>query len=341
MVEERVRRRKKDGRKNSQIIFTGSLSGGGGGNGIAGLLVLGGAVAVAGYVAVSSLHSFITKRIKAKTKVSVTDPESKPQQLSLVDNCKSQYHNDDHENGVTPNNDGDAVSACYVSSDISINQALILENTDSDVNTNNEGVTPNYIHLHQETVLCDDFHPESVASSSNENEIEEECVAALPDNHGTQPQEDEPQQNLNFIQTYTKDDDEDGDDYIVLENEKQDDSSKTIEGTTLNSIDEKAEQDFKGEEGKTESDIQTQEAAETGIYASADATLYNGTNMAMNVTPEGTSNEKANFLDGLNYQPSLSHSFQLTTWLMPMLLQVLVLLLVLHTFINLLLPVTK
>ncbi|CAL0300242.1 unnamed protein product [Lupinus luteus] len=330
MVEERVRKRNKDGKKNSQIIFTGSL-GSGGGNGIAGLLVLGGAVAVAGFVAVSSLHSFVTNRFKTKANVSVTEPEPKPQNLSLVDNSKSQYHNDHHENGVTPNNDGDAVSACYVTSDKNINQALILENTDSDLSTNNEGVTPNYIHHHQETVLCDDFHPESAASSSSENEILEECVAALPDDHDSQPQEDEPHENLSFIQTYTNDDD--GDDNVVSENKGQDDSSKAIERTTLNSIDEEAEQDFKEEEGTTEYDIQTQEAAETDIY--------NGTNMAMDITPEATSNVKANFLDCPNYQPSLSHSFELITWLMPMLLQVLVLLLVLYTFTNLLSSVIK
>ncbi|KAE9618802.1 hypothetical protein Lal_00047827 [Lupinus albus] len=328
MVEERVRRRNKDGKKKSKIIFAGSLSSGGGGNGIAGLLVVGGAVAVAGYVAVSSLHSFVTNRIKAKAKISVTEPEPKPQQLSLVDNCKSQYHNHDHETG-------DAVSACYVISDMSINQTLILENTDSDLNTNNEGVTPNYINHHQETVLCDDFHPESVVSSSNQNEIEEKRVSALPDNNGSQPQEDEPQENLNFIQTYTKDDD--GNDNIVSKSKEQDHSSKATEGTALNSKDEEAEQDFKGEEGTTESDIQTQEAAES----ESDASLYNGINMAMNVRPKATSNEKANILDGLNCQPSISHSFQLITLLMPMLLQVLVLLLVLHTFTNILSSLIK
>lgn len=173
-------------------------------------------------------------------------------------------------------------------------------------------------------MLSDDSLPESGASSSNENGIEEECLASMFHNSGSQGQEDE---SLKSIQTETKDDDDDDGDNAVLESGKEEEkeveeeSSKATAGTALNSKEE-AEQDFKGEEGTTESDIQSQEAEganKTDISASAEVSDCAGTNVA--VIPEATSNEKANFYVGLNHQPSPSpsHSFQLIIWLMPIL----------------------
>ncbi|OIW07004.1 hypothetical protein TanjilG_02638 [Lupinus angustifolius] len=324
MEDERVRKTNKDGKKKeyNSVLLSSNISKGGGKR-IPGLLVLGGAMAVAGYVAVLSLHSFVTKRNKAKekSKSDVTEHEPKPQQLLLEDGCKSQGHGD-HQIETTSNSDGDAVSACHVTPHMSINKPLILEEeeTDSDLNNSSELVSPNNFQ-HQEIVLHDDSHPESVASSSsNENEFAEE---------------DGLQQNLDSMQTETKDDDEDdnNDDIVIIESEKEENSSKETEGTSLNSNEDKAEQDLKGEERINESDIQTQEAAEMDISASDDTSLYAGTNMAMNV--------KANLSEGLNYQPSPSYTFQLRTWLMPMLLQALLLVLVLYTCTRLFISFTK
>ncbi|XP_019451761.1 PREDICTED: uncharacterized protein LOC109353854 [Lupinus angustifolius] len=342
MEDERVRKTNKDGKKKeyNSVLLSSNISKGGGKR-IPGLLVLGGAMAVAGYVAVLSLHSFVTKRNKAKekSKSDVTEHEPKPQQLLLEDGCKSQGHGD-HQIETTSNSDGDAVSACSMSirdyfvttlsftahSPKSLNKLYKCnlfqeeEETDSDLNNSSELVSPNNFQ-HQEIVLHDDSHPESVASSSsNENEFAEE---------------DGLQQNLDSMQTETKDDDEDdnNDDIVIIESEKEENSSKETEGTSLNSNEDKAEQDLKGEERINESDIQTQEAAEMDISASDDTSLYAGTNMAMNV--------KANLSEGLNYQPSPSYTFQLRTWLMPMLLQALLLVLVLYTCTRLFISFTK
>lgn len=101
---ESVRKTNKKGERKRQLVISSSVSNG---NGIAGLLVFGGALVVAGFIALSS---FATNRNKAKGKSDLTEPEPKPQQLSSDDNIKSQDH-DDHETENTPNNDEDAVSA--------------------------------------------------------------------------------------------------------------------------------------------------------------------------------------------------------------------------------------
>ncbi|KAF1861099.1 hypothetical protein Lal_00000518 [Lupinus albus] len=270
MENERVRNTKNDGKKKhyNSVLLSSNISNGGGKR-IAGLLVLGGAMAVAGYVAVLSLHSFVTnkKKAKEKSKSAVTENEPKPQQLSLEDGCKSQGHGDNHTE-TTSNCDGDALSACHVTYHMNIKQPSILkEETDSDLNISSELVSPNNFH-HQEIVLHDDSHPESVASSSsNENEIAEE---------------DGPQQSLDSLQTETKDDDEDDN----IESEKEENSSKETEG-----------------KGTNESDTQTHEAEEKDIAASDVTSLYGGTNMAMNV--KANLSEGLNYQPSTSYSVQL------------------------------------
>ncbi|KAJ1402386.1 putative transmembrane protein [Sesbania bispinosa] len=316
MAEERVRTK-----KNRHLIS------GGGGNGVAGLVVFGGALAVAGFIAVAS---FATNKNK-KTKAPLTKPIPQPQQLSLDNDCKSQ---DDHEiettqglrfllpHSATPTNEEDACQGTTITRSIS-HTSILEEKIDPvpELNTTSEGevLSPTCFH-HQEIVLSDDSHPESAASSNNSG-IEEDCLASSFD---SQTIHVESQESLKSLETETHDDDD-----VISENGKrqeEEDSSKVSESVKeeednskaiLNSNVRLAEQDFKGEGGGI--DIQSEEA-----HGAAKTDTDAG---AMTVTPEATSNEKGNFFVVLNDQPSASDLVQLTTWVMPMLLLALLLLL--------------
>lgn len=95
MGEERVRRRMGNNRrkKNRQLMSGDRVisDGGGGGNGIAGLVVFGGALAVASFIAVVIRSLAINKNNSTKGPVTDPNPKPKPEQPSVDNNgCNSK-----------------------------------------------------------------------------------------------------------------------------------------------------------------------------------------------------------------------------------------------------------
>ncbi|WJX85119.1 hypothetical protein P8452_67620 [Trifolium repens] len=187
----------------------------GGEGGITGLLVFGGALALAGFMAVTS---FGTRKHKRKA----IHPHH--QQILLDDD-----HKDHSLVQYSTTQFGEDVTSCLASNECTKTvssselQPLIMEEK-----IDNE---PNNACFHpQEVAFSDHSHPES-ASSSNENGVTEEC----PDREQEEGK-DELQDDLTT--TETEDDDDDGDvDDDVTETDEEDSSIAT--GTT--SPDEKEE----------------------------------------------------------------------------------------------------
>ncbi|WJX79806.1 hypothetical protein P8452_62888 [Trifolium repens] len=192
----------------------------GGEGGITGLLVFGGALALAGFMAVTS---FGTRKHKRKA----IHPHHHQQILLDDDKDHSlvQYSTTQFGEDVTSCLESNECTKTVSSSEL---QPLILEEK-----IDNE---PNNACFHpQEVAFSDHSHPES-ASSSNENGVTEECPELLLNNSCDREQEEEKDELQDGLTTTETDDDDDVDD-DVMETDEEDSSIAT--GTT--SLDEKEE----------------------------------------------------------------------------------------------------
>ncbi|KEH24411.1 transmembrane protein, putative [Medicago truncatula] len=270
----------------------------GGEGGITGLLVFGGALAIAGFMAVTSFGS------KQHKKKPIIHPHH--QQLLLADdkhslqNSTSQLE-EDATSCLTSNECTKTISSFELLSE----QPLILEGK-----INNE--PSNTCFHHQEIAFSDHSHPES-ASSSNENAVAEESSGEEEKDEPregltTTETEDEPQDDITTTETENTDDDDD----VTYTDE---DTSKATETTSLDDKEGLIEQEFK--KYYCESNVCSD------LYAN-DGSRYVGNEDA--VQKEAILNETANFTMLQKEQPSI-----LTSWVMPMLMLGLLMLLVLLT----------
>ncbi|KAJ1412595.1 hypothetical protein SESBI_20324 [Sesbania bispinosa] len=321
MGDERATITNKHGKKKIHPFST-TLSIGGEG-GITGLLVFGGALAIAGFMAVAS---FARNKNKAK---GAHHHQPKPQQLLLNDDgCKSE---DNHETTQTLTSLlqhstpqlGD-VTCCWASnmsidqvnsSELLSSQPLILEEK-IEFEPDSVEESPDCFH-HQEIAFSDHSHPES-AASSNENGVAEECLESSFNNHSGhgQAQQDEPQEDLTSTETETEEGEEDNDEDDVTEIGEEDSSKAT--GTT--SLDYNEEPVWPAERIQEEPGQEfKRDYCESHVCSDSDAD-----DEAMTRAKEANLNEKANISMVPNDQPSV-----LTNWVIPMLLLALLLLLVL------------
>ncbi|KAG4916651.1 hypothetical protein JHK87_054208 [Glycine soja] len=194
MEEKRTAITNRQGLKKKMHPLISSLSIGGDG-GIAGLFVFGGALALAGFMAVGS---FASKKHKAKGTHDdhQPKPKPKPQQLLLEEHgCKTDHEEDRDttQNLTSLIQHGDA--ACCWASNMRINQvsdssellsaqSLILEDK-SELKPRSVEESPTDFH-HQEIVFSDSSHPESAASSNEE--IGEEDSSKLAATGTTSPE---------------------------------------------------------------------------------------------------------------------------------------------------------
>ncbi|XP_057717697.1 uncharacterized protein LOC130932394 [Arachis stenosperma] len=263
----------------------------GGGGGVAGLVVIGGALAVAGFMAVTS---FARNKSNAKAKG--------------MDECGYKSA-EDHK------------TACFTSNkSMNLHQVTpseimtIVEEEKSDHKLNNEEENQTCFHQ-QEIAFSDCSHPES-ASSSNDNGVAEDCTMLLfnsPNDghsHGFKSTETESDKDSDINEG--DDDDDDG----VLgsgEEEEEEESSKATGCTSFDYNDEPVwpaelipEEDFKGENychGQVCSDCD----ADASDYAENERAMK----LSNDVTFKGTT-AKANLCLELNDEPSV-----LTNWIVP------------------------
>ncbi|CAJ2631985.1 unnamed protein product [Trifolium pratense] len=217
MMEDEKTNKHGKKKKNTSI---GSITIGGEG-GITGLIVFGGALALAGFMAVTS---FGRKKHKRKA----IHPHH--QQILL----------DEDKDSLVPYSTtqfGEDVTSCLASNECtkavssSELQPLIMEEK-----IDNE---PNNACFHpQEIAFSDHSHPES--TSSNENGVAEECQDTC-DHEQKEEQKDESQDSLTT--TETEDDDDDVDDDVMETDEE--DSSITTGTTSLDEKEELIEQEYK------------------------------------------------------------------------------------------------
>lgn len=340
MGDKKVRMRK----KHSELL-RGSVSHTG--NGIGGLVVFGGALAVAGFIAITR---FLNKKNK-NTNSSIT-PKPEPQQLSSEIAFKSQ---EDHEietikalnslpqvqessNDADAARDGTSNTTSFGQinpSDLLSLQTIITEEEkiDSVVSESpncseaqiKEILLKVLLPTHnQEIVLLDDYsHPESAASS-----IEEECLASLFDSSDAieQNAESQSQPSLKSIEKETEDNN-----VLVLENGEEKDS--IIEAVMNSGVLSPEEHDFKEGEGKIDLKSEAERTPETDTDNDGGA----ATDGLFTVTPEATLDENEDFslMQQKNDKPSVSqsHSFQTAALFVPMLLLLLLVLVLLfdHT----------
>ncbi|TKY61755.1 gar2 protein [Spatholobus suberectus] len=326
----------RQGKKKIHPLISLSIGGEGG---IAGLFVFGGALAIAGFMAVAS---FASNKHKAKgTHDHQPKPKPKPQQVLLDEHgCKSEEDHDTTQSLTSfiqhsTIQHGDAT--CCWTSNMSINQvssssellsaeSLILEEK-SELKPRKVEESP----TQQEIVFSDSSHPES-AASSNEGGVAEECLVSLFNNSKAQEVEkdEEPQDDLTSSETETETEDDDIKDDDDDEEEEEDDdmmsddvsqigeenSSKATGTTSLDHNEEpvwpaeliqQAKQKFKGDSLVcTDSDVDGSDYDETKTVAK-----------------QAALNQNLNFFMVLNNQP--------LTWVFPLLLLALLLLLVLLT----------
>ncbi|GAU11253.1 hypothetical protein TSUD_342440 [Trifolium subterraneum] len=213
----------KHGKKKKNNCL-GSITIGGEG-GITGLLVFGGALALAGFMAVTSFG-------RKKHKRRAIHPHH--QQILLDEDKDSlvQYSTTQFGEDVTPCLTSNECTKTVSSSEL---QPLILEEK-----IDNE---PNNACFHpQEIAFSDHSHPES-ATSSNENGVAEECPDT-GDHEQKEEEKDESQDGLTTTETEDEDDDDDVDD-DVMETDEEDSSSITTGTTSLDEKEELIEQEYK------------------------------------------------------------------------------------------------
>ncbi|KAK7379012.1 hypothetical protein VNO80_04463 [Phaseolus coccineus] len=293
----------------------------GGEGGIAGLFVFGGALAIAGFMAVAS---FASNKQEAKgTHDQQTKPKPKPQQLLLDEHeCKSEEDHDTTQSltSLIKNSsiqNGDAT--CYWTSNMSIDQE-----EKSEVKPRSGDQESPTCFQHQEIVFSDSSHPES-AASSNGSGVAEECMVSLFNRPSGQEQEADQkdelhQDDLTSSETETETETEDEDEDEMMSDEVSEagaeDSSKERGTTSLDYKEEQvwpskliphAKQKFKGVSHVcSDSDVDSSDEEEEVI-----------------MTRQANLNQNLNFLMFPNYQP--------LTWVFPLLFLALLMLLVLLT----------
>ncbi|KAL2954052.1 hypothetical protein AAZX31_19G199900 [Glycine max] len=322
MEEKRTAITNRQGLKKKMHPLISSLSIGGDG-GIAGLFVFGGALALAGFMAVGS---FASKKHKAKGTHDdhQPKPKPKPQQLLLEEHgCKTDHEEDrDTTQSLTSLiQHGDA--ACCWASNMRINQVsdsseLLSAQSLILLKPRSVEESPTDFH-HQEIVFSDSSHPES-AASSNEGGVAEECMMSLLNSPSGQNEEPQDDLTSSETETETEDDDIDVDDdmlsHDVSEIGEEDGSKLAATGTTSPEpiwpveLIEHAKQKLKGDSHVCcDSDMDGSDLDDEAI---------------MTVANQATMNQNLNFFMVPNNQP-------LTTWVFPFLLLALLLSLVLLT----------
>jgi hypothetical protein len=285
MEDERTNR---DRKRKTNTSLGRSLTIGGEG-GITGLLVFGGALAIAGFMAVTS---FGTKKHKKKS----IHPHQ--QQYLLDDDEKDslQYSTTQFGEDVTSCL---ASNECAKTDDSSELQPLTLEEKiDNEPNSD--------CFHHQEIAFSDYSQPESATSSNenNENMVAEES-SRMFNNSGDCEQEEKKDESedrlITFTETGDENDDMDSDD--ATEETEEEDSSEAIETTSLDDNEELIQHKYKK------------------YYCECDecSNLYadDGSYYALNKTApkEAMWNKTASFPVALNVQPSI-----LATWILPVLM---------------------
>ncbi|XP_027349402.1 histone-lysine N-methyltransferase SETD1B-like [Abrus precatorius] len=320
MEDKRITITNKRGKKKIHPLSSLSIGGEGG---IVGLLVFGGALAIAGFMAVAS---FASKKRKGK---GTHDHQPKPKQQHILldqNGCKSE---EDHEITQTLTSllqhstiHHEDATCCWTSNK-SIDQEEKIELKPSSVEE-----SPTHFK-DQQTVFSDNSHPEN-AVSSNQSGVAEECLMPLLHNSSGQAQEvekDEARDGLTSSETEDDDNEEDvddDDDDMMSDNVSEigeEDSSKEIATTSLSLNYNKeqvwhADRKFKGEYCDSQVCNDSDE----------DDTDYGGDDEAVIVGKEASLNEKVKFSMVANSEASIIRS-----WVFPLLLLALVLLLVLLT----------
>ncbi|CAK8544371.1 unnamed protein product [Lathyrus sativus] len=281
MEDERTNR---DGKRKTNTSLGRSVTIGGE-SGITGLLVFGGALAIAGLMAVTS---FGTKKHKKKS--------IHPHQQSLLD--------DDEKDSLqySTNQFGEDVTSCLTlnecakTDDSSGLQPLILEEKiDNEPNSD--------CFHHQEIAFSDYSQPES-ATSSNENMVAEES-STLFNNSGDCEQEEKKGESedspITLTETDDEDDDMDSDD--ATEETVEEDSSEATETTSIDDNEELIEHKYK--KYYCECDECSDLYADDGSYYALNKTA----------PKEAMWNKTASFPVAQNVQPSI-----LATWVMPVLM---------------------
>ncbi|KAK7344415.1 hypothetical protein VNO77_13982 [Canavalia gladiata] len=241
MIEEKEKMENKRGRNNSGSVITGAR----GGNGIAGLLLLGGAFAIAGFMAVTS---FATHKNKPKGALPQPNPKPKLQQLSLETN---QGLHSLLQQSATPTNDPEVTC-----DEISHTWSIIQMNPSNLVHTQTS------ILEKIEPVPDRNCNTETVALSNDISGYEE-------DRQGSQAQDMGPQDSLKCVESIEK---ETEDDVVLESGEEEDIISKAI----LKSKEEPvwpAKQNLR-EEAKTVTDSDTDD-----VIVTSEATLIEKANM--------------------------------------------------------------
>ncbi|XP_004494392.1 uncharacterized protein [Cicer arietinum] len=267
----------------------------GGEGGITGLLVFGGALAIAGFMAVTS---FATQRTKKKA---IHPYQPIPQHLLLDDDQDIQYSTTQVEEDVTSCCSCLTSNVCtntVSSSELPSVQSLIPEEK-----IDNE---PNSACFHHQEIAFSDYSLPESATSSNENAVAEECSMSLFNNstdHEQDEEKDESQDGLTSTETEVKDDDD------VTETDEEDSSD-------LDHNEELIEHEFKN--------YYCESHVCSDLYS--DGSYYAENEKAMTVPKEAIFNRTSNFSLVQNDQPSI-----FTTWIMPMMLLGLLMILVLLT----------
>ncbi|XP_058764672.1 uncharacterized protein LOC131638140 [Vicia villosa] len=283
MEDERTNRDGK--RKTNTSLGRRSLTIGGEG-GITGLLVFGGALAIAGFMAVTS---FGNKKHKRKS----IHPHHQEQYLLDDDDKASLQH--------STNQFGEDVTSCLTSNecaktdDSSELQPLILEEK-----IDNE---PNSDCLHHQEIAFSDYSQPESATSSNENMVVEES-SELFNNSGDCEQEEEKGESENSLitSTETNDEDDDTDSDDATEETGEEDSLEATETTSLDDNEELMEHEYK--KYYCESNVCSDLYADDGSYYASNKTA----------PKEAMWNKTASFPVVQKVQPSI-----LATWVMPML----------------------
>ncbi|BAT86282.1 hypothetical protein LR48_Vigan03g281900 [Vigna angularis] len=225
----------------NKVLPTNALCIGGEG-GIAGLFVFGGALAIAGFMAVAS---FASNKQKAKA-THDQQTKSKPQQLLLDEHeCKTE---DDHDTTrsltslVKNSSIGNGDATCYWTSNTSIDQE-----EKSELRPRSGDQESPTCFQPQEIVFSDSSPPQS-AASSNGSGVAEECIVSLfnrPSGQEQEPdQKDEiPQDDLTSSETETEtEDDEEEEDEMMSDEVSESGSEDTSKETGTTSLDYKEEQ---------------------------------------------------------------------------------------------------
>ncbi|QCD98253.1 hypothetical protein DEO72_LG6g2971 [Vigna unguiculata] len=286
----------------------------GGEGGIAGLLVFGGALAIAGFMAVAS---FANNKQKAKA---TRDQQTKPQQQLLLDEheCKNE---DDHDTTQSltslVNNssieNGDAT--CYWTSDTSIDQE---EKSELKPRSGDE-------ESPTEIVLSDSSPPQS-AASSNGSVVADECMVSLFNRPGGQePEPDEkdevPEDDLTSSETETETEEEEEEEEMMSDEVSESGSEDTSKETGTTSLDYKEEQVWPSELVQRAKQKLKGEKNHVCSRTDVDSSDYE---------EEVTMAHQANLNQNLNL--FMDPNNQALTWIFPLLLLALLMLLVLLTY---------